>query len=470
MPSSTAQSAKLPFLDLAEASRAIQTKELSPVDLAEACLRRIEQRNPVLNAFITITAESALEEAKRAEAEIMRGEWKGPLHGIPLAVKDLAETAGVRTTAASKVLEHYVPSEDAEVVRRLRLAGSVLLGKLNLHEFAYGGSGVIGHFGPVRNPWNPEHVTGGSSSGSAAAVADFLCYGAIGTDTAGSIRLPAAYCGIVGLKPSYGLVSTRGIIPLSWSLDHAGPMARTVLDTALLLQAIAHYDHLDIHCQKFPPVYYPSAIQDEDCAPLRVGTPRKFWQDLDSEIEQAVDAAVAEIGRFTKATRNIELSFETDRTLVRCEPWVYHQRYLPAHEAEYGPDTLRRIQSGADVTVADYIQKQRELWQQRREVLHLFEEVDLIVTPTTPVLAPSFAELKTEPDNLRRKELVMLRNTRPFNVFGLPAISVPCGFSTSGLPIGLQIVGAPGSEGVVLAMANAYEKRIAWHQKPPPTS
>lgn len=469
MPPPATDSANLPFLDLAEASRAIQKKEISPVEMAKACLRRIEQMNPELNAFITVTAESALEEAKRAEAEISRGEWKGPLHGIPLAVKDLAETAGVRTTAASKVLEHYVPSEDAEVVRRLRLAGAVLLGKLNLHEFAYGGSGVIGHFGPARNPWNKEHITGGSSSGSAAAVAGFLCYGAIGTDTAGSIRLPAACCGIVGLKPTYGLVSTRGIIPLSWSLDHAGPMCRTVLDTALLLQAIAHYDHLDIYCQKFPPVYYPSAIEEEDCSVLRIGTPRKFWQDLDREIEQAVDAAVAEIGRFTKGTRNIELGFETDRTLVRCEPWVYHQRHLPAHEADYDPDTLRRIRSGADVTVAQYIEKQRELWQQRREILHLFEEVDLIVTPTSPVLAPSFAELKADAANLRNTELLMLRNTRPFNVFGLPAISVPCGFSKSGLPIGLQIVGAPGTEGVVLALASAYEKRTAWHTKRPPT-
>lgn len=470
MPLTATDSSNLPFLDLAQASQAIQKKELSPVDLAQACLRRIEQMNPQLNAFITVTAESAIEDARRAEAEILRGEWKGPLHGIPLAVKDLAETAGVRTTAASKVLEHYVPSEDAEVVRRLRLAGAVLLGKLNLHEFAYGGSGIIGHFGPVRNPWNKELATGGSSSGSAAAVAAFLCYGAIGTDTAGSIRLPAACCGIVGLKPTYGLISTRGIIPLSWSLDHAGPMCRTVGDTALLLQAIAHYDHLDIYCQKFPPVYYPSAIEEEDYASLRIGTPRKFWEGLEPEIEHAVDAAVAEIGRFTKATRNIDLGFESDRTLVRCEPWVYHQRHLPAHEAEYDPDTLRRIRSGADVTVAQYIEKQRELWQQRREILHLFEEVDLIVTPTTPVLAPSFAQLKADAGNLRNTELLMLRNTRPFNVFGLPAISVPCGFSKSGLPIGLQIVGAPGGEGTVLALARAYEKHTAWHGKRPPTN
>src|SRR5215470_18282548 len=264
MPTSAAHAAQqLPLLDLSEVSQAVQKKEVSPVALTEACLARIERLNPLLNAFITVTAESALEEANEAEAEIARGEWRGPLHGVPLAVKDLAETAGVRTTAASAVLEHYVPSEDAEVVRRLRKAGAVMLGKLNLHEFAYGGSGMIGHFGPAKNPWNTAHVTGGSSSGSAAAVASGLCYGAIGTDTAGSIRLPAACCGIVGLKPSFGVVSTRGVIPLCWSLDHVGPMTRTVSDAALMLQAIAYYDPRDFYCQKFPPVYYPSAIEEK---------------------------------------------------------------------------------------------------------------------------------------------------------------------------------------------------------------
>src|SRR5215471_9629277 len=295
MPTSAAHAAQqLPLLDLSEASLAIQKKEVSPVALAEACLARIERLNPAVNAFITVTADSALEEAGKAEAEIARGEWKGPLHGIPLALKDLAETAGVRTTAASAVLKNYVPSADAEVVRRLRAAGAVLLGKLNLHEFAYGGSGIIGHFGPARNPWNSAHITGGSSSGSAVAVASGMCYGAIGTDTAGSIRLPAAFCGITGIKPTYGLVSTRGIIPLSWSLDHVGPMARTAADAALILQAIAAYDPQDIYCQKFPPVYYPSAMEEKTSG-LRLGVAQDFWSEVDAEIKLTVDAAVAQL-------------------------------------------------------------------------------------------------------------------------------------------------------------------------------
>jgi aspartyl-tRNA(Asn)/glutamyl-tRNA(Gln) amidotransferase subunit A len=470
MPSSPGYSAtELPLLDLAQASEAVQKKKVSPVELTEACLARIEKLNPQLNAFITVAAESALEEAKAAEAEIIRGEWKGPLHGIPLAVKDLADTAGLRTTAASAVLKHNVPSEDAEVVRRLRKAGAILLGKLNLHEFAYGGSGLIGHFGPARNPWNTAHITGGSSSGSAAAVSAGLCYGAIGTDTGGSIRLPSALCGITGLKPSYGLVSVRGIVPLSWSLDHAGPMTRTVKDAALMLQAIAHYDPHDIYCQKFPPVFYPSALE-EKCSLLRLGIPPEFWVDLDEEVATATRAALASLKAMTAGTQDISLSTADDNTVFLCESFTYHQKYLPAHEEEYDPETLRRIRSGAGITAAQYVEAYRNLLRQRREILEVFTNIDVIVTPTTPSLAPSFSELESAPDQIRRKELLLLRNTRLFNTLGLPAISIPCGFSRSGLPVGLQIAGAPGSEGMVMALARAYEQQNDWHKKRPPST
>ncbi|MBZ5493547.1 MAG: amidase [Acidobacteriia bacterium] len=464
--SSKLSAGELPLLDLSEASRAVQKKEVSPVELTEACLERIEKLNPRLNAFITVTGTAALEDARKAEAEIARGEWKGPLHGIPLAVKDLIETAGVKTTAVSAVLQDNVPNSDAEVIRRLKSAGAILLGKLNLHEFAYGGSGVIGHFGPARNPWNTAHVTGGSSSGSAAAVAACLCYGAIGTDTAGSIRLPAACCGITGLKPTYGLVSARGVIPLSWSLDHVGPMARTAADAALMLQAVAAYDAQDVGSQKFPPVYYPSAIE-ESTAALRLGIAREFWNEVDGEIASAVNSAADTLAKITAGAQDIELSTETDRTLVRCEAYAYHQKYLPGNEKDYDPETLRRIRSGADVTAPQYIQAQRELLQQRRQILQIFESVDLILTPTTPLLAPTFSELQAAPDQLRNKEMIMLRNTRPFNVYGLPSISLSCGFSKSGLPIGLQIIGAPGAEGSVLALAHAYQKQTDWHKQKP---
>jgi len=464
-PASTSHQ-QLPYPDLAQASQAVQTKEASPVDLTQACLDRIERLNPQVNAFITVTPDAALEEARKAEAEIKRGEWKGPLHGMPLAVKDLVETAGVKTTAASKVLANNVTKEDAEVVRRLRSAGAVLLGKLNLHEFAYGGSGVIGHFGPAKNPWNLEHITGGSSSGSAAAVAAGLCYGAIGTDTAGSIRLPAAYCGITGLKPSFGLVSARGVIPLSWSLDHVGPMARTVADCALMLQAIAHYDAKDINCQKFPPVYYPSAMR-EPTTSLRIGLAKEFFQDVDAEIVNAIESAVALIKKLVTSVSDISLSTDVDRTVLRCEPFAYHQAYMAEHEKDYDPETLKRIRSGSDVSAADYIHRYRELLTQRREIAKLFNRVDLIITPTTPLPPPTFAELAKSPNELRPKELIMLRNTRPFNIYGLPSISVPCGFTKSGLPIGLQISGASGTEGSVLSLAGAYQKETDWHVKRP---
>lgn len=457
----------LPLLDLADVSRAVQKKEVSPVEITQACLARIAKLNPTLNAFITVTGTAALEDSRKAEAEITRGEWKGPLHGIPLAVKDLIETAGVKTTAASAVLKNNVPTADAEVIRRLKSAGAILLGKLNLHEFAYGGSGIIGHFGPARNPWNIAHVTGGSSSGSATAVAACLCYGAIGTDTAGSIRLPAACCGITGLKPTYGLVSARGVIPLSWSLDHVGPMARTAADAALILQAIAAYDPQDIGSQKFPPVYYPSAIE-ESTAALRLGVARDYWNEVDKEIKSAVDSAVTALAKITAGTQEVALSTETDRTLVRCEAYAYQQKYLPGNEKDYDPETLRRIRSGADVTAPQYIRAQRELLLQRRQILQLFERVDLILTPTTPLLAPTFDELQAAPDQLRNKEMIMLRNTRPFNVYGLPSISLNCGFSKSGLPIGLQLIGAPGAEGSVLALACTYQKHTDWHKQKPP--
>ncbi|HJT87141.1 MAG TPA: amidase, partial [Bryobacteraceae bacterium] len=281
MPSAT----ELTGLSLSEAAELLRQKSVSPVELTRACLERIAQLNPGLNAFITITADSAQEQARRAEAEIQRGRWKGPLHGIPLALKDLVDTAGVATTAGSAVFRERVPREDAEIVRRLNQAGAVLLGKLNLHEFAYGASGIIGAFPAARNPRNPALITGGSSSGSAAAVAGELCYAAVGTDTAGSIRLPAACCGIVGLKPTYGRVSARGVIPLSWSYDHVGPMARSARDAALLLQVLAGYDPADIASQDVPVSKFSAAFTNGDVSRLRLGIPVEcFYEDLHPEI------------------------------------------------------------------------------------------------------------------------------------------------------------------------------------------
>jgi len=441
----------------------LRQKEISPVELTQACLERIENLNPALNAFITVPAELALTAARTAEAEIAHGEWRGPLHGIPIALKDLIDTAGVRTTAATERHKDRVPTEDADVVRRLKQAGAVIVGKNNLHEFAYGGSSLVSYFGDIHNPWDTARITGGSSGGSAAAVAAELCYAAIGTDTAGSIREPASLCGCVGLKPTYGRVSSRGVIPLALSLDHVGPLTTTVADAAVVLQAIAGYDAADITTPNVPVADYVSRLR-EGAKPLRVGVPRKFFFDeLDAEVAAAVEQALAVIKTLVAEVREVDLDVPTDRTLQLAEAYAYHKQNAAETPELYQPETLRRILAGAEISAADYIQRRRELEQARRSIGDAFATVDLLITTTTPMPAPQIANLKANPDNLRPAELKLLRNTRPFNVWGLPAISVPCGFTKRGLPIGLQIAGPHWHEDLVLRLAHAYEQATPWH-------
>jgi aspartyl-tRNA(Asn)/glutamyl-tRNA(Gln) amidotransferase subunit A len=450
----------------------LRGREVSPVELTRACLDRIEKLNPVLNAFITVMAESALAEARAAEGEIFRGDWRGPLHGIPIALKDILDTAGTRTTAASELCQSRVPADDAEVVRRLRRAGAVILGKNNLHEFAYGGSSLVSFFGDVHNPWNAAHIAGGSSGGSAAAVAAGLCYAAIGTDTAGSIREPAALCACVGLKPTYGRVSARGVIPLSRSLDHVGPMAATVGDAAAVLQAIAGYDALDVSSANVPLSDYVSGLGDE-VKHLRVGILRAyFYDDLNAEVAAAVEQALAVISALVADVREIQLAemrieVPMDRTVQAAEAFAFHAADIARTPELYQPETLRRIRSGENISAPEYIQRRRELDQARRRAQDIFADVDLLVTPTTPLPAPAIADLKKDPEALRPAELILLRNTRPFNVWGLPAVSVPCGFTKGGLPIGLQVVGPHWREDLVLRLAHGYEQVTPWHQRCP---
>jgi aspartyl-tRNA(Asn)/glutamyl-tRNA(Gln) amidotransferase subunit A len=470
-----ANNASLSRLTLFEASKLVRARKISPVELVTACLSRIGQFNPKLNAFITVTGDSALAEARAAEVEIHRGRWKGPLHGVPIALKDLVDTAGVPTTAASGLFKDRVPTEDAEVVRRLKAAGAVFLGKLNLHEFAYGGSSAIGHFGPVHNPWNLDHSPGGSSGGSAAAVAAQLCYGAIGSDTGGSVRQPAAYCGIVGLKPTYGLVSTRGVIPLSWSLDHLGPMTRTVKDAALMLKAIAGYDADDTTSIDRPVPDYVASIAGR-ASSLRLGILRAYFCDaLDPEIQAAMEAALSVLKTLTRTQRDIaplaadstySSMMDPYVTVLRAEAYMYHKEYVSRSPELYQAQTLKRIQAGADITTSAYVQARRQLEQIRRSVSRVFENVELLITPTTCVPPFAIADL-ADPNTLREKELLMLRNTRPFNALGLPTISVPCGFTRADLPIGMQITGPPGGEAMVLRLAYAYEQATEWHKRHP---
>ncbi len=450
---------------ISELGQRLRRKEASPVEIIRACLERIEQRNPALNAFITVTAESALAEARAAEAEIGRGEWRGPLHGVPVALKDLIDTANVRTTSGSALHEDRVPERDAEVVRRLRQAGAVIVGKNNLHEFAYGGSSLVSYFGDVHNPWDVGRIAGGSSGGSAAAVVAGLACVAIGTDTAGSIREPAALSGCVGLKPTYGRVSSRGVIPLSTSLDHVGPLAATVADAAIVLQAIAGYDAADITSFDVPVADYAAALR-EDAKQMRVGVARDyFFYDLDPEVAAAMEHALNGIAALVAEMKEVRLEVPTDRTLQAAEAYAYHAANVAASPDLYQPETVRRIRSGEKVTAAEYIERRRELEAARRSIGAVFDGVDVLVTPTTPLPAPSIGDLKANPDALRPAELKLLRNTRPFNVWGLPAISIPCGFAQSGLPIGLQIAGPHWREDLVLRLAYAYEQATAWHKR-----
>ena len=382
----------------------------------------------------------------------------------------------MRTTGASGVFKDRVPAEDAEIVRRLKAAGAVFLGKLNLHEFAYGGSSAISHFGPVHNPWNLDYSPGGSSGGSAAAVAAQLCYGAIGSDTGGSIRQPAGYCGIVGLKPTYGGVSTSGVIPLSWSLDHLGPMARSATDAALMLQVIAGYDAQDLASIDVRVPDYAATIMAATSS-LRIGIPRAYFYDaLHPEIQAAMEAALSVLKKLTGTQRDIaplatngSYSSVMDPyvAILRAEAYAYHKDYVSKSPELYQAQTLKRIRAGADVTTSAYIQSRRQLEQVRRSVARALETVDLLITPTACVPSFAIANLLADPNTLREKELLTLRNTRPFNMLGLPTVSVPCGFTRADLPIGMQITGPPGGEATVLRLAYAYEQASEWRKRKP---
>ena len=439
------------ILELAELLR---KRKVSPVELTRDCLERIAAQDPQLNAFVTVTAESALAQARQAEAEIQRGDWRGPLHGIPIALKDLIDVAGVPTTAASALFKNHITTEDAEVVMRLKNAGVVLLGKQNMHEFAYGGSSVISAYGPVRNAWNPEYIAGGSSGGSATAVAAGLCFAALGTDTAGSVREPAALCGVVGLKPTFDLVSSRGVFPLAPSLDHVGPITRTVADAAMLLGVITDGEY--------------SEGLGEGTSSLRIGVPRNFFfEGLDDEVSAAFEDALRVIQKTTASVRDTHLDLNPDRTLQAAESFAVHADYVARNPELYQPETLRRIRTGEKTTAAEIEILRADLQKTRHEIQGVFEKIDLLITPTTPIPALRLADLQQNPDELRAREIVLLRNTRPLNVLGLPAISDPCGFTKNGLPIGLQIAGANRGEKLVLQLAHAYEQATEWHKRQP---
>jgi aspartyl-tRNA(Asn)/glutamyl-tRNA(Gln) amidotransferase subunit A len=445
------------MLNLSKAAEEIRTRRLSPVELTRECLARIERLNPVLNAFITVTADLALDQARQAEAEILTGNYRGPLHGIPIGLKDLLDTAGVRTTAASNQFRERVPAEDARLVKQLKRAGAVLLGKLNLHEFAFGMSGVVSAFGPVRNPWDVARITGGSSSGSAAAVASGMCITSVGTDTAGSIRCPAALCGIVGHRPSEGRLSTEGMIPLARSFDTPGQMTLTVRDAAVqfgILSGASVTSSLDAAVSR-----------------LRVGLPQEgFFQDLQPDVDSCLSEALRVINTLVADVRQVPLEVSRRRTVFNAEIYEYHQEMLAAHPELYDPDTRTRILGCAGITATDYIRAKRELMVERLKAESSCEQVDVVITPTVPISAPMISDLTPlgEPKLREFEKQYLLRNTMPFSVLFWPSVSVPCGFTRQGLPVGMQISGKPGDDATALRLAHAYEQATEWHKRRPP--
>jgi aspartyl-tRNA(Asn)/glutamyl-tRNA(Gln) amidotransferase subunit A len=442
-------------ITLADASELVRGKEISPVEITNACLARIDELNPSINAFITVLRDSALAEARAAEAEINNGNWRGPLHGIPIGLKDLIDTAGVKTTCGSALFADRVPSEDAFIVQRLKRAGAVLIGKQNMQEFAYGGTSTSSYFGPVHNPWDTDRIAGGSSGGSAAAVASGMCFAAIGTDTGGSVREPAAFCGIVGLKPTYGRVSVRGVFPLSASLDHVGPLCRDVRDTALLLQAIAGYDKLDTTCVDEPVDSYADKLT-ETITKSRIGVVRHpFFDDLDPEVAIVIDEALKQI-----ASDVLEIDLPATPTAVQApEVYALHAKSFANTPDLYLPWIRERFKQAATVDLVTYIEARQHLDRLRRSIDDVFANVDFLITPTTPVPPITIREaLDMSPDPAGE---LWLRNTRPFNAYGLPTISIPCGFTRAGLPIGLQISAANFSEAKLLSFAHACEQTFS---------
>ena len=449
-------------ITIAEASDLLRRKEISPVELTTTCLARIEELNPTINAFITVMHDSALAEARAAELEINAGNWRGPLHGIPIGLKDLIDTAGIKTTCGSALFADRVPNEDAYIVQRLKSAGAVLIGKQNMQEFAYGGTSTSSYFGPVHNPLDTDRIAGGSSGGSAAAVATGMCFAAIGTDTGGSVREPAAFCGIVGLKPTYGRVSVRGVFPLSASLDHVGPLCRDVRDTALLLQAIAGYDKLDTTCFDWAVDSYTEKLAETAPRP-RIGIVlRPYFDGLDPEIAFAIDEALKIISNLGSDMSEVDLP-AIPAAVQAPEVYALHAKSFTTTPELYLPWIRERLKQAAAIDTVSYIEARQHLDRVRREIDDVFSEVDFLITPTTPVPPITIREaLDMSPDPAGE---LWLRNTRPFNAYGLPTISNPCGFTKSGLPIGLQITAPRFSEASLLSFAFAYEQATNWHKR-----
>lgn len=459
---------ELCVLSLEDVAQQIAFREVSPVEVTRAVLDRIERVNPALNAYMTVTGESALAAARVAEREITGGEYRGLLHGVPVAVKDLFATKGVRTTAGSKILSDWVPDYDATVVRKLNDAGAIGLGKLGMHEWAFGTTSDNVHFGPVRNPWNTEHVPGGSSGGAGAATAAGLAFATLGSDTGGSVRIPAAACGCVGLMPTYGRASLYGAVPLSWTLDHAGPLTRTVRDAAIVMQAISGYDPLDPATED---VAVPDMLEDIErgAKGLRIGVPTQyFWENVEPDVLALVRKALSDLEAAGAIVREVEWPRVLEYTpvliaIMFADAAAYHAANFPSHRGDYGAQVAALLDVGLQITGVQLAAATRMMQEERRGGADaVLAGVDVLAVPTMPVAAPTIASTRAADPAVR-----MASFTGPFDFTGQPAISVPCGLTPAGLPAGIMFAGRRWDEASVLWAGRAYEQVRGAFPAPP---
>jgi aspartyl-tRNA(Asn)/glutamyl-tRNA(Gln) amidotransferase subunit A len=448
---------------LSTLAAALRERHLSPVEVTSVLLKRVESENARLNAFVAVLAEEALEEAARAEKEILAGEERGPLHGVPVGLKDIIYTQGVRTTMGSAFFEGFSPEQDATVVRRLREAGAVILGKMNTHEFAYGPTGDRSFFGPVRNPHDPARISGGSSSGSAAAVAAHLLYGTLGSDTGGSIRIPSALCGTVGMKPTFGRVSKHGIFPLSWTLDHAGPITRTVEDNALLLTVLAGHDPQDSYSADRSAEDFSRDLE-RGVRGGAVGVPADFYfERVKGEVEEKVRKAAEVFRSLGAEVQEVELpglweTLRAQRLVLAAEAYAIHEQRLEEEPEKFGEEVRERLLDGEGLRAHRYARAWQTKLRSLEEFGRVLGEVDVLITPTVPIAATEIGQRETK---IREYEepvrSALTRFTGPTNLNGLPSLSVPCGLTSSGLPVGIQFIGRPFDETTLYRYGHAYE-------------
>lgn len=453
---------------IAQLVRMYQSKELSPVEVVQEQLAQIRQKNPVYNAYITVLEESALEEARAAEEQWVRGEGIGKLHGIPIAVKDNINTAGVRTTSGSRIHGDYIPEQDATVIRKLKEAGAIIMGKLNLHEYACGVTTVNPHTGNTLNPLDVQRTAGGSSGGSAAALAAGMAIATLGTDTAGSVRIPSACCGTVGLKPTFGLVSKTGVFPLAWSMDHVGPMTRTVEDAALLLEVMSGYDHTDPFSVQATPISYSQVLERENLQGLVIGVVQEFMEmPMHPAVKEGLTRVMGILQNLGAEVRPVSIPqvhripFATP--IIAAEAAAVHLEQYQERAEDFGQDVRRTIENGLGMTATDYMRARQHRWEIVCEVRQVLEKVDVLMTPTMPIPAPLMGEEWTELDGQRlHTTREMMRFTSLANLTGLPALVIPSGKTASGLPVSVQWMGRPFGEQTLLSLGHLVEKALGY--------